>query len=416
MSNYTFFFDESLHDRKIGLSDDGDFNFLKDASFDTYVGAFWGIRTKKLMKLKETITEFEKKHKQIFGLTEQQELKTTTFKKKNFKYGLRSLNRDAYCFYDELLDLIHANNPVLHITMISKMELYIRQVLSNCDLDMSYVKEESFYYSITKFMLTYGTEQLRNELLSVQSEADMDHFICSIIEELKIIINKTKGITRKQREREAFKQLVFILGNSDNSIGIPNKQYDFVYRCSFDGLCRLLNEKRISIATTAVIIDDEKNTFSASKLYGFEKTEVLKSHESVELRLADWIAGFVARMIVAINMDENFNEHIESLSELDEKDIVSKHLLSSNWFELDVATFSLYKKAFRFFISDRSEEYWATMTAAYFDSTVLFYSLLRYFGNYDDFNTYKSVAVEMHAEYFNSCACDELSRAYGERI
>lgn len=412
MSNYTFYFDESMHDKALGLLEDGSFNFLKDASYDAYVGVFWGVRTKKLLNLTSDIASFESKQKFRLGLTNEQELKTTTFKKKNFHYGLRSFNHDIYCFYDELFDLVHSLNPVIQITIISKMELYIRQVFSNYCVDMSLVIPELFYYSLTKFMLIYGTEQLRKKLLSVNSKDEMNHFVESMISELKTIIDKTQGVDRKRREREAFKQLVFILENSNNAIGVPRQQYPFEYRCSFDGLCHLLEEKRINISTTDVIIDKEKNTYKASTLYDFENTKQLESHHSVELRLSDWIAGFVSRMIVAINTDDSFNEHIESLSELDEKDIVSKHLLSSKWFEIDEVTFGLYRKAFRLFILDRSEEYWATMTAAYFDSTVLFYSLLRYFGSFDDYQTYKNVPVEMHSEYFNACACDELESEF----
>ena len=414
MSNYSFFFDESFHDRKIGLSDDGNFNFLKDASFDVYIGAFWGVRTKKLSSTNSMIESFEYVQKQRFGLDNDHELKTTTISKKNFKYGLRSFNHDSYCFYNDLFDLIHSIMPVMHITMISKMELYVRHFFQNVDIDLGFVKEDAFYYSITKFLIIYGTEQLRKELLAVRSNSDMDHFVDSMISELLIIIQKNKCIPRKSREIEAFKQLILILENCDNANGVIEKQYPFEYRCSFDGLCRLLDEKRISISTTEIILDEEKNTLRASQLYRFEKTKALKSYQSIELRLADWIAGFVGRMIVAINLDNGIKEHYESIIELAEEDIVSKHLLSNEWFEINKEVFDLYQKAYQVFILDHQDEYWASMTGSYFDSTVMFYSLLRYIGSYSDYNLYKSVSNKMHSEFFNSCTCDDLSRAYKE--
>ena len=249
MSSYTFFFDETLHDRKIGLSDDGGFNFLKDTSFDTYVGAFWGIRTKKLSNVSSMIETFESAQKQRFGLGENHELKTTTISKTNFKNGFRSFNYNSYCFYSDLFDLIHLIKPELHITMISKMELYVRHFFQNVDIGLDFVIKNSFYYSITKFIITYGTEELRNELLSIRSKSDIDHFVDSMISELQIIIRKNANISRKCRENEVFKRLILILENADNADGVIEKQYPFEYRCSFDGLCRLLNEKRINIST-----------------------------------------------------------------------------------------------------------------------------------------------------------------------
>ena len=412
MSNYTFFFDEALHDRKIGILDDGDFNFLKDASFDVYIGAFWGIRTKKVSNIYTLLESFENAQKQRYGLDDDQELKSTTIGKKNFRYGLRSLNHNSYCFYNDLFDMLHGMLPVVHITMISKMELYLRHFFQNFDIKLGINEQKLFYYSITKFIIVYGTEQLRNELLEVQNESDMDHFIDSMISELQTIINKTRGIPRKSGEVAAFKQLIQTLKNSNKAKGIVEKQYPFEYSCSFDGLCRLLEEKRINISTTEIIIDEEINTLKAAQLYRFEKTKSLKSHQSIELRLSDWIAGFLGRMVVALNKDSGINEHYESIEELDEKDIVSKHLLSSEWFDINKDVFDLYQKAFQVFILDREYDYWATMTGSYSDSTVFFYSLLRYFGSYHDYDSYKCVTNQMHSEYFNSCACNGLSQAY----
>lgn len=416
MSNYTFFFDESFHDKKIGLSDDGEFNFLKDASFDTYIGAFWGVRTKKLSNVHSTIEAFENIQKQRFGLDDDHELKTTTISKKNFEHGFRSFNRNSYCFYSDLFDLIHNIMPVMQITMISKMELYVRHFFQNTGVDLSFVDQKLFYYSITKFIIVYGTEQLRHDLLTVKSKSDMDHFIELMISELQIIIRKMEIIPRKDREVESFRQLILILENADNATGVIEKQYPFEYKCSFDGLCRLLDEKHINITTTEVIIDEEINTLKASQLFVFEKTKTLKSHQSIELRLSDWIAGFVGRMIVALNTDEGLTEHYESINELDEKDVVSKHLLSCEWFDINEDAFNLYQKAYQVFILDHQDEYWACMTGSYFDSTILFYSLLRYFGSYSDYSSYKKISSDMHSEYFNSCACVDLSQAYGERF
>lgn len=412
MSNYTFYFDESMHDKKIGLSDDANFNFLKESSHDVYVGAFWGVRSKKLSEVKVRLTNFENFQKRRYGLLDNQELKTTTIDKKCFTYGFRTFNADCYSFYDELFDLIHEIKPVIHITMISKMEIFLRHIFNDLNLDFCIVIPEFFYYSITKFMIVYGTESLRNKLFNVRTLEEMNDFVDSIIAELQEIIEKTKSIQRKCSEYVAFRQLILVLSSYTESNKIPNKKYPFEYDHSFNGLCRLLKEKRINICTTEVFIDEENNTLKAAQNFDFERTDILKSHQSVEIRLSDWIAGFVGRMIVALNKDKGILEHYESLSDMDNKDISSKHLLSSDWFDISEQVFVLYKKAFQVFVLDRENEYWASMTGAFFDSTSLFYSFLRYFGNFADYKTYKEIQSDKHRELFNSLSCADLMKQY----
>lgn len=41
---YIFYFDESFHDRKIVISEQGTINTLRDDAIDDYVGAFGGCK------------------------------------------------------------------------------------------------------------------------------------------------------------------------------------------------------------------------------------------------------------------------------------------------------------------------------------------------------------------------------------
>ena len=97
-------------------------------------------------------------------------------------------------FYNELFDLIHNIMPVMHMTMISKLGLYIRRFFQNVSIDWDGINQEFFYYSFTKFVTVYGTEQLRNELLSIQTQSDMNRFVDSIIYEIKNIITATSDM------------------------------------------------------------------------------------------------------------------------------------------------------------------------------------------------------------------------------
>ena len=42
MDLYTFYFDESFHDRKLLVNDKGQINALREDAIENYVGVFWG--------------------------------------------------------------------------------------------------------------------------------------------------------------------------------------------------------------------------------------------------------------------------------------------------------------------------------------------------------------------------------------
>lgn len=294
---------------------------------------------------------------------------------------------------------------------LAKMELYIREFLNNCHIDLYEVNAANFYYSLTKYMLIYGTDSLIEKLYSAKTVDDMDEFICNLVDELRIIIEKTKDIPRKSRERVAFAQLYKIFNRVNANNAIKNN-YPFEYRIVYDGLINLLTEKRINIKTTHLIIDEEKNVLAASNGYSFEKVECIKSNQMAELRMADWIVTFVGRMIRALTHDCCMNEHISSLSELDNDNIREKHLLSSEWFDIEEKHLHLYHAIYQVFIGDRCGEYWATMSTYYLDSVEIFYCLLKYFHSYKDFEDFSCIDISMHSERFNSFVVSNLERRY----
>lgn len=268
-----------------------------------------------------------------------------------------------------------------------------------------------FYYSLTKFMLTYGSEPLKEKLCFVSTVEEMNSFIVELIQNIEEIIKRMRDVSRKNREVAVFKELLIILSGL-RARKVLERQYSFQYDSVFIGLTRFLCEEKIRIETSELIIDEENEVLDASKNYNFESVKCGKSNEKIELRLSDWIASFVGRMMNAICSDPSISEKYDSLSEMYNIDVDSKHLLSEKWFEITRSQYDLYMKVYQFFVVERGESYWTTMTGDYFDATVLFYSLLRYFSSYNTYDDFMKVSVEMHREYYNSAACQELERHY----
>lgn len=96
---YVFYFDETFHDRKIVFSGNGSINTLRDDDIDDYLGVFWGCDRKHLNEYVFQLNEFEYKYRKIFNLAEGKELKSEIIGKKNYQYGLRSFNKNAFNFY-----------------------------------------------------------------------------------------------------------------------------------------------------------------------------------------------------------------------------------------------------------------------------------------------------------------------------
>lgn len=412
MKSYTFYFDESFHDKKIRINENGQFNILREDALDNYIGVFWGCPTSELASNRKLIQNFENRQKMKYGLTDEQEFKSTVIAKKNFKYGIRSFNKVTMTFYEELFELLDILNPVIQMNMVSKMELYLRLAFKGLHyLGQGELFEKSFFYTLTKFMITYHNEELLKALYAVNNYTSMMEFKQLLQYNFECIINEIKDIQRKPKELVAYRNILYVLNHSIID-GLPEKEYKFQYFINFEGLCNLLEEKNINMELVNIVIDEEQSTYSASQNYRFQNVKCGKSHEIIELRLADWLASFIGRMIYGLFNDEGVEEDIvTNIRKIGENDLASKRILNENWFDIDIKQFKLYHLLHDVLIIGRAE-YWTVMTMSYGDQCLRFYTLLRYFSTYDNYENYRKIDSVLHSEYFNSACCRELERFY----
>ena len=258
MKSYTFYFDESFHDKKIRINENGQFNILREDALDNYIGVFWGCPTSDLVSNRKLVQKFENRQKIQYGLAEEQEFKSTVIAKKNFKYGIRSFNKDTMTFYKELFELIDILNPVIQVNMVSKMELYLRLAFKGLHyFGQGELLEKSFFYTLTKFMITYHNEELLKALYAVDNYRSMMKFKQLLQYNFECIIKEIKGIERKQQELVAYQNILYVLNHSIMD-ELPEKEYEFQYFINFEGLCNLLEEKNINMELVNIVIDEEK--------------------------------------------------------------------------------------------------------------------------------------------------------------
>ena len=161
-----------------------------------------------------------------------------------------------------------------------------------------------------------------------------------------------------------------------------------------------------------ITIDNEARTFAAAQEYRFGKLKQRQSDFSIQLRLSDLLSGFVGRMIYALKHDEAAQEkELKNYREIDLEDIKKKRLLNPKWFELKESHFEMYKLLYEVLIV-KHEHYWTTLTSAYNDDTICFYSLLRYIASYQTYEQFIATPTNLHSEYYNSCAVEELADYY----
>ena len=257
--DYVFYFDETYQDRKITIKN-STFNSMSVNSFDSYIGLFWGCPQKKIHENTSFITNFEQKYKSVFGLTEEQELKSDIVKKKNYQYGLSSFNKNAFDFYSELFFLLNEINPIIQIDAISKIEIFLKNLFDN--INNKVFDKKNFIYSLTKLILTYNDKELISSIKNIHNAKTAENFRLQLLSFVSEKLAEIEGVERKEIEETMLNEFTIILNNTT----FDNMEYEdlkYPYDTNFAGLNNLLKELNIQINRTKIVIDEELNTFNS---------------------------------------------------------------------------------------------------------------------------------------------------------
>lgn len=408
--NYEFYFDETFHDQKITIGNNGKMNILEEGALDSYIGLFWGCEREKKEEIIAKLNKFENKYRAVFNLNPDIELKSSIIKKKNYEYGLQSFNKNAFDFYNDLFLLLSDIRPIIQVDFISKMEFFLRRVF----FDIRFYNQEvtdSFFYSLTKFFIFYNHADLIQALYSVKSRSTADNLKRKLIRTLDYILKSIKDIKRKEREYRAFLWLKQVLSYHRFNMEIK-PSYDFRYFPNFDGLLLLLKELNIPPENVDLFIDEGEKAYLEAKQYPYGRVEQCDSTEVIQIRLADFLSGFIGRMTYALSNDWIMAEDkIKDISKIAENDLETQRIHSYLWFEISRDKFELYKLICQVLMKDQ-QNYWATLTASYFDEMNGFYSLFRYFENYENFEQYEEIEPALHSKYYNAFCCNDLEKGY----
>lgn len=408
MDNWLFYYDESFHDRKITCKS-GKINIYQKGSSDIFVGAFVGFKDKDTERIKNNFLEFEQNQKIVYGLSNEQEFKGSTIRKKNFKYGISTFNSNCHSFYSEYFKLFD-ESMLIHISMLSKTALFIEHIFENVSFPAN-INRNKIIYSIVKFIYTYRCYDLLAKLFKTNDSVSTEDVINRLRKYMIVVVENGEKAKRKAREVGALKDIILLMDNLEFDIQ-TSIEYNWDYNEIFQGFQFLLDEKNIN-NQIELIIDNEERTYNAAT--NVLKDASLSQNDSMStygIRISDVLANFIGRMIESL--DTSLGEKkISHIKDLETYDFKTRKLLSPNWFKLSQKNFDLYKLIYKILMIDNGN-FWTVYGDIFVDYTMLFTSLIKYICTYDSFSEYLQVTILEHSEQFNTFSLEALEYKFNQ--
>ena len=387
-----FYYDESFHTRVItkGYIDD-------ENDCDSYVGVSVGWNVSKDNSIRNEYEVFEKQYKEFYSVNE---LKSDIIGKKFYSYGFASFRKEHIKLYNEYFDICIKNNMYVYITVLSKMENIIRQIIGpkygyNTELGQGLI------YTITKMILLYRPESVISKLLSGEEE-----FFVELRRFIKLKIREIKNLEHKQKEEDVFRVCLVCLQQEN----LGDIEFDWNYNIAFWGLKLLIEEINLNINRLELTIDNEgeenidSKTLCSAKICGFPQAIEVKSENEIGVRVADMMCGFIGRFIRAL----------EKAHLYEEDDYKKIKYLDNKWFHLNSEQFMLYKKVAKYYFI-QVNHYYLTYSGIYADELCMLIGLLRYIDTYESYENFKEVSAEHHVKNVNSYICSYIGRGF-ERL
>lgn len=382
MSRYVFYYDESEHSRVINQS-----TITADNYYDNFITVIVGWEAGLEDEIKEEHHSFELKYSERMSAGE---LKSSAIKNNQLNNGFASLNKHNISFLYDFLKLF-SDRISLYFCTMSKIEYIIWQLFNKYG-EIPFVNTYALKYSIVKAIHIYKPEKVIDSIYN-----HPESIISSLKEffEHRIIVNQLNP-KLKEKENHVFSQVLFLL----NSVA-PIRSLQWKYNIPFEGFQKYLHEKKIQ--DYSLIIDREgnkENTVCAAIQTGLKNVADGDSKEYFGIRMADMMAGLIAKMMKALCtalIPANVN-------------IIQKTILPASWFELNNDQLNLYKQ-FYHIIVELDHCWYKSYAGNYADDLVTFIALLDYVNHFSSIEEMKENSA-MHGEYFNSFVCNRLAERY----
>ena len=374
MARFNFYYDESEHSRKLTLK-----TLTAEEFYDGFTAVVVGWDENDEPAIEEAYLEAK------YLSSSSRELKSTALPKKQFEYGFRSLSKANAGLVGDFLALLDEKVHV-YLFYSSKIENLVKQLIS-CYRGIPYISADSLEYSLTKLLIQYRPHSVVEALYE-----SPDKLIDELRRFLDIRVERNKANPELKRlETEQCLRIREFLDSVD-----PIDDIDWDYRPAFDGVGRYLGE-RDYINDWGLFIDREDKTTAAARECGFSNVRQIDSKDSFGVRMADMLAGILAKLFKAVRHE---------MAYATPADEVCKGLFDDKWFEIDDCRLVLYKQLHEvLLVNDKS--WFKVYGGAYADDLVVTFSLLNFFAETSDAVTLRAGGRNLPEE-FNAYCCADL--------
>ena len=379
---YCFYYDESEHSRVINLS-----TVTGETYYDSFIATIVGWCSDKEKGIAYRYSAFEEKYA---SRKKNDELKSETFKPKQFTYGFASLNKDNIVMLNDFFSIFD-DDCYVYLSITSKIEYVILQLFKNYHNSLV-IDMDALKYSIVKAIVTYHPDQVIQCLYKSPKE-----FVNSLVDFLSDRIEQNKAnLKLKSQENEAFECILYVIQDVE-----PPLTFDWDYHIPFVGFGNFLKSK--GIIDFSLVLDKEgkagvnSKTLTAAKDIGFENCCESDSKAHFGIRIADMLAGIIGKLMKSLN---------RSLTPDGVNSGITKVLLDKRWFSLNENQLLLYKKLYHI-VFEINNDWYKVFEGNYSDDLICFLGLLEFMNHFDTAEDIKK-DFDMQPEYCNSCICQRL--------
>ena len=381
--SYSFYYDETEHSRKINYK-----TITAENYYDNFITAIVGWQDEKEAEIIERYRAFEEK----YSFRKQDgEIKSQTFKLKDFRMGFASVSKNTLTFLEDLLAFYDDNDIIVYISVASKMEYIIRQVLLEYN-NLTDASLMSIVYSLVKALLVYKPANVYKAIYETPEKfvEKLRRFLTERIE-----INK-QNASLKSRENDAFEQILLFLDETQSPFTI-----EWMYFTSFEGFQKLLEEKTIDDFQLRIDREGEHHsTLMAARDIGIVNVDEGDSKEFAGIRMADMLAGIVSRLMHSLSL---------SLRGDYANGTINKTLIDEGWFALDERQLKLYKRFYNIICYNR--EWYSSYSGIYADDLIAFITFLQFVNEFRDISFIRG-EIKKLPEYYNTAVCESLNEHF----
>lgn len=382
-----FYYDESEHNRKINQNTITQCNY-----YDNFVTAIVGwnknLENKVIKKYESFEDEFSERKSNG-------ELKSTTIKTKQLKFGFASLTHNNLDFFENFFEIFD-DKVHLYFSVTSKIEYIVNQLFHDYENNL-FQDADALRYTIVKSLVVYQPEEIINGIYTDTLE------VANLIKDFyqdRIELNE-KNPVLKAKETEAFEQAIILLGSIENKFTI-----DWSYHIAFFGFQKYLDENNFT--DISLFLDKEgkegekSSTLCAAKEAGIENVFEVDSKTTTGVRIADMLVGTISKLLKAIH---------ESLKYSINDDPLNRKLLDNEWFVLNNRQLDLYKKI-KYIVSELNNSWHKSFVGVYADDFLAFVTLINYFSSFDDISEFNEYTREEHQERVNSAMISRIAEHF----